>query len=107
MHAYGRLTLAALAVALSAAGCADLAGYRCTSAACEEDARIRAAVSKQIYEEPALRMFHIDVQTYQRDVYLTGLVDTRVDQSHAERIALGVPGVRRVYNGLTLDGNTW
>jgi len=102
-----RLTIVALAAALSAAACADFLGDNCTTPQCAEDAGIRAEVSKQINARSSLRFFNINIQTYKHAVYLQGLVATGVDRDQAEQIALAVPGVSRVYNGLVIEGNSW
>ena len=68
------------------------------------DRAIRAEVLRRIGEKPALGTENIDVQSFNRDVYLYGLVTTRMDSEEAEAIARTVPGVRNVYNGLGLSG---
>ncbi|HEX4584284.1 MAG TPA: BON domain-containing protein [Burkholderiaceae bacterium] len=98
-----RVTLIALAAALSAAACAEFG--KCESAACIEDAKISGEVKRNIDERPSLRIFNIDVQASNRDVYLWGLVDGEMDRSRAEQIASAVPGVKKVYNGLAIMGN--
>jgi len=101
----GRRALLALAVALSAGACANFPGGKCDSAGCAEDQRIRAEVEKQLNAQSSLRFFGIRVQTRDQVVYLEGAVDTRADQRRAEKIALAVPGVKKVENGLSLLGN--
>lgn len=64
------------------------------------DAQIRAEVARRINDKPALRSENIVVQSSDHDVYLSGLVETRMDGDLAEAIAHTVPGVRNVYNGL-------
>jgi osmotically-inducible protein OsmY len=71
----------------------------------EADAQIRAEVTQRINERPALRFANIDVQSFHRDVYLNGLVDTGAESAQAEAIARSVPSVRKIYNGLGLNGN--
>jgi osmotically-inducible protein OsmY len=65
------------------------------------DAQIRAEVRQRINA----RFDNIDVQSFDHDVYLYGLVDTGADSAQAEAIARGVAGVRKVYNALGLNGN--
>ena len=101
-----RLTLVALAAALSGAACADFLGDNCGSPQCTQDVAIRSEVVKQINARSSLRFFNIDVQTYHHAVYLEGLVDTGVDRGMAEDVALAVPGVTKVYNGLVIEGNS-
>jgi osmotically-inducible protein OsmY len=96
------LTLLAVTASLSGSGCAYL---ECQTAACVEDAKLRDQVSEQINAHPSLRFFNLDIQTHNHAVYLEGLVDSEVDRSMAEQIAMAVPGVAKVYNGLTQMGN--
>jgi osmotically-inducible protein OsmY len=72
---------------------------------CREDAKLRDEVQRQINQRTSLRFFSIDVQAHDQSVYLQGLVDTEVDRSAAQQIAMSVPGVKKVYNGLELNGN--
>jgi len=69
------------------------------------DSQIRAEVMKRLDEKPALRTDNIDVQSFHHDVYLYGIVATRMDGEEAEAIAGTVPGVGKVYNGLASVGN--
>jgi osmotically-inducible protein OsmY len=101
-----RLTVVALAAALSGAACTDFLGDNCASPQCSQDASIRSEVVKQINARSSLRFFNLDVQTHNHAVYLEGLVDTGVDRDLAEQVALAVPGVSRVYNGLVIEGNS-
>jgi osmotically-inducible protein OsmY len=70
-----------------------------------EDEQIRAEVQRQIGEQPSLRFYNISVRAVDRVVYLGGLVDTRSERHQAGYIAASVPGVKKVYNTLALDGN--
>jgi len=67
------------------------------------DAELRAEVRQQINDRPELRFHNIDVQSYQHNVYLYGVVDTGAESAEAEAVASGVPSVRKVYNGLALS----
>jgi osmotically-inducible protein OsmY len=96
------LSLVAIVACLSGTGCAD---FECQTTACVEDAKLRDQVSEQINAHSSLRFFNLDIQTHNHAVYLEGLVDTEIDRSMAEQIAMAVPGVAKVYNGLTLMGN--
>jgi len=103
MFASARVTALALAAALCAGACADY--WKCESAACQQDAELRKTVRQQIDAHSSLKFYSIDVQTYDRAVYLNGMVDTEADRQRAEEIASAVPGVKRVYNALGLIGN--
>ena len=73
--------------------------------AASTDRQIRAQVLEQIDKRPALRTENIDVQSFHHDVYLYGVVSTRMDGEEAEAIASTVPGVNKVYNGTASGGN--
>jgi osmotically-inducible protein OsmY len=73
--------------------------------AASTDRQIRAQVLKQIDKRPALRTENIDVQSFHHDVYLYGVVSTRIDGEAAEAIASAVPGVKKVYNATASPGN--
>jgi osmotically-inducible protein OsmY len=72
-----------------------------------EDAKISAEVQKRIDERPSLRFYNISVRTFDHVVYLEGLVDTNFDRSQTEAITRTVPGVTKVYDKLSLNGNGW
>jgi len=72
-----------------------------------EDEKLRAEVQKQIDDRPSLKFYGISVRTVDHVVYLEGLVDTNFDRSQAEAIARAVPGVKKVYDKLVLNGNGW
>jgi len=69
------------------------------------DAQIRAEVKQRINGRSELRFYSIDVQSFNHNVYLYGLVDTGADSAQAESIARSVPGVGKIYNGLGMNGN--
>ena len=69
------------------------------------DREIRAEVLNQIAERPALKTENIDVQSFDHDVYLYGIVSGRMDGEAAEAIASAVPGVKKVYNATASLGN--
>ena len=69
------------------------------------DAQLRAEVNRQINDRPQLRFHNIDVQSFQHNVYLYGLVDTGTESADAEAVARSVPSVRKIYNGLALNND--
>jgi hyperosmotically inducible periplasmic protein len=77
-----------------------------------EDDRIRIAVYRAIYSEPALQKYavmnipaiHIIVKNGQ--VTLEGVVNSEADKNIAYLRANGVPGVFGVTNNLRLEGST-
>jgi osmotically-inducible protein OsmY len=101
MRRIQQASLAALALIVSGAlsGCAV---YRkCGLAGCPGDAQITAAVRAQFRLHPALEPPNLlHVQTLDHVVYLTGQVDTEVERSMAQSLALEVAGVARVVNSI-------
>jgi osmotically-inducible protein OsmY len=96
--------IAALAILLTAtlSGCAV---YRkCGFTGCAGDAAITANIKAQFRQHPALEpptLLH--VQTLDHVVYLTGQVDTELERSMAESLALNVAGVKRVVNSINFS----
>jgi osmotically-inducible protein OsmY len=64
------------------------------------DREIRVEVMRRIDERPALRTENIDVQSFDHNVYLYGVVSSRMEGEQAEAVARTVPGVRSVHNAL-------
>jgi osmotically-inducible protein OsmY len=86
------------------AGCA--AYNKCGFGGCPGDAKITADVQALFDAHPALQPPNLlQVQTVDRVVYLTGLVDTDLERQMAESIALQAAGVARVVNSIGLSGN--
>jgi len=104
-HALLGAALMAVSTYGFAATTADQADDRKIVIIGDPDAQISAEVTQRINERPGLRFANIDVQSFHHDVYLNGLVDTGVESAQAEAIARSVPGVRKIYNGLGLNGN--
>ena len=103
MHRYPPFRAVALALlaCLSLGGCA---AYRaCRMHACPDDARITHDVEAQVGLHAALLAPNVVyVQTLDRVVYLSGQVDTDLEQRLATTIAFEVPGVQRVVNSIAL-----
>jgi osmotically-inducible protein OsmY len=80
------------------------AAYRkCGFAGCPGDAKITAEVRALIEHYPALNPPNsVRVQTLDHVVYLTGEVNTDLERSMAESVALAVAGVTRVVNSISL-----
>ena len=81
------------------------AAYRkCGFAGCPGDAKITADVRVLIEHYPALNPPNsVRVQTLDHVVYLTGEVNTDLERSMADSVALAVAGVTRVVNSISLD----
>jgi hypothetical protein len=73
---------------------------------CPGDADITAEVHALFEQHPVLEPPNLlDVQTLDRVVYLSGLVDTDLERQIAESVALEAKGVKRVVNSIGLSGN--
>ena len=99
-----RPMIAAIAVACCLAGCAT---YRqCGFAGCTGDAGITSQVQSRLALHAALQPPNlITVQTFQRVVYLYGVVDTALERELAGSVALDTPGVSKVVNSIGISGN--
>jgi osmotically-inducible protein OsmY len=69
------------------------------------DREIRTETMKLIDEKPALRTENLDIQSFHHDVYLYGIVSSRVDGETAAALASTVSGVKKVYNATASLGN--
>ncbi len=65
-----------------------------------DDAIITAKVKTKLLEDPITKARKIDVDTVNRVVTLTGLVDSEEEIRRAIEIASSVPGVKKVVNNL-------
>jgi osmotically-inducible protein OsmY len=81
------------------------ATYRkCGFAGCPGDANITAVVRSLISQYPSLEAPNsVRVETFDHVVYLYGQVNTELERSMADSVALAVPGVTRVVNSISLD----
>jgi osmotically-inducible protein OsmY len=65
-----------------------------------DDSAITTKVKAAIFNDPALKVFQINVETFKGDVQLSGFVDSSQSVGKAGEIARGVKGVRSVKNNL-------
>ena len=72
----------------------------------EKDARISHDVGIVITRYKPLKTSHIVVSTFYQMVLLAGEVPEAKLKSLAEKLTLKVPGVRRVYNQITISPNS-
>ena len=94
----------AAAVILTGALPACAVYRKCGFVGCPGDAKITAEVLALIDQYPALEAPNsVRVQTMDHVVYLNGQVNTELERSTAEAVALSVPGVRRVINSINFD----
>jgi osmotically-inducible protein OsmY len=86
-------------VALLLAGCAGTA----TSPSIGEyvdDGVISGHIKTRLFYDPVVSAFQVQVETYRRQVQLSGFVDTAEQKVRAEEIARTVPGISEVRNDL-------
>jgi osmotically-inducible protein OsmY len=83
-------------------GC--VSSSQCTSAECQADAKITAAVKEHLkaYRELAAPN-RVDVETRGGVVYLTGQVISELQRDTAQRVAEQTPGVGQVVNSISLS----
>jgi hyperosmotically inducible periplasmic protein len=67
-----------------------------------DDATLAAKVRTALQQDQQLKGFPIDVESHNDVVQLSGAVHTPQDADRAQEIAVNVPGVRTVYNRLTV-----
>jgi hyperosmotically inducible protein len=68
-----------------------------------DDSTITAKVKAAIFDDPALKVFDISVETFKGVVQLSGFVNSAEIRSRAGVVASRVPGVRAVRNEMTLE----
>jgi len=84
-------------------GCA--AYRKCGFWGCPGDAEITAQVRALFEQHPALEPPNLlDIQTRDRVVYLSGVVDTDLERQMAESVAHEAKGVAKVVNSIGLSG---
>lgn len=72
-------------------------GYR------RSDERIKEDVCQCLTDDPHIDASNVDVTVNDREVVLSGTVDTRYEKRHAEDLIERVPGVRDVINSLRVN----
>jgi len=65
-----------------------------------DDRVITTKVKAAIFEEPTLKVFQINVDTFKGEVQLSGFVDSSQSVKKAGEVAAGVKGVKSVKNSL-------
>jgi osmotically-inducible protein OsmY len=67
-----------------------------------DDSVITTKVKAAILDEPSLKVFQINVKTYQGVVQLSGFVDSALNVKKAGEVAGSVGGVKEVKNDLVV-----
>jgi len=65
-----------------------------------DDSAITTKVKAAIFNEPSLKVFQINVETFKGEVQLSGFVDSAQSVKKAGEVARSVKGVRSVKNNL-------
>jgi osmotically-inducible protein OsmY len=65
-----------------------------------DDSTITTKVKAEILNEPSLKVFQINVETFKGEVQLSGFVDSAQRVQKAGEVARGVKGVKSVKNNL-------
>jgi osmotically-inducible protein OsmY len=91
----------ALALTTSLVACSAISG-RETAGEYVDDSALTAKVKSAIYEDPALKVMEIGVETMQNVVQLSGFVDSTESKDRAGEVARDVAGVKDVTNDLVV-----
>jgi len=67
-----------------------------------DDSAITTKVKAAILNEPSLKVFQINVETFKGEVQLSGFVDSTRSVQKAGEVARGVTGVKSVKNSLVV-----
>ena len=65
-----------------------------------DDSAITTKVKAAIFNDPSLKVFQINVETFKGEVQLSGFVDSAQSVKKAGEVARGVKGVTSVKNNL-------
>jgi len=91
--------LVCIALVTAFVGCASTP-TRESSGEYVDDSAITTKVKAAIFNDPSLKVFQINVETFKGEVQLSGFVDSAKSVSKAGEVARGVKGVRSVKNSL-------
>jgi len=83
------------------AGCAGTLNRKSTGEYVDDSA-ITSAVKSEISNDPLLKVFQINVESFERVVKLSGFVDSEQASARALEIAISVKGVEAVNNSLVV-----
>ena len=91
--------LVCIALVIAFVGCASTSTRESTGEYIDDSA-ITTMVKAAIFEEPSLKVFQINVETFKGAVQLSGFVDSTQHVARAGEVARGVKGVKSVNNSL-------
>ncbi|WP_018149967.1 BON domain-containing protein [Leeia oryzae] len=86
---------------LSVAGCGSMHRHQETGAYMD-DRTLSIKVKEAIFDDPTLKVFEINVTTYQGVVQLSGFVRSRTDANRAMTVARNVRGVTNVVDDMQI-----
>jgi osmotically-inducible protein OsmY len=92
----------ALAVLLSVTGCQSLTGQ--STGEYVDDRTISTSVKAKLVADKAANLTRVDVDTTNRVVILSGVVESSEQKNRAEQLAMQVNGVKKVENRLQVQG---
>jgi osmotically-inducible protein OsmY len=90
-----------IAAAVLVAGCASTSTQESTGQYMDDSA-ITTKVKAAIFNDPSLKSAEINVETFKRQVQLSGFVSTSASMDEAVSVARGVGGVLSVKNDMRL-----
>jgi len=93
--------LIGLALVTFIAGCAGTSKRESTGEYFD-DSTITTKVKAEIFNDPMLKVFQINVESYKGVVQLSGFVDSRQAAEKAVQVAGAVKGVKAVKNSLVV-----
>ena len=93
-------------LALGATGCSLFGAHQAATSAYVVDTAITARIQTALIKDPHIKANEIDVQTSQGRVLLNGVVDSTAMAQRALEIARATPGVRTVYDKMTVPNET-
>jgi hyperosmotically inducible protein len=99
-HRIGKLT-AVIALVLALGGCQAMTGR--TAGQNLDDTNITTAVKARLAQDKLSTLTRIDVDTNDGVVSLNGTVESAEQRAHAEQLARGAGGVKRVINNLQVQ----
>jgi osmotically-inducible protein OsmY len=100
MKNFKRVSVLIAAFAL-VAGCASTSTQESTGQYMDDSA-ITAKVKAAIFNDPSLKSAEINVETFKRQVQLSGFVSSSANMDEAVSVARGVGGVLSVKNDMRL-----
>ena len=93
--------LVCIALVVAFVGCASTPTKESTGQYVD-DSTITTKVKAAIFNDPALKVFQINVETFKGEVQLSGFVDSSQSVKRAGEVARGVGGVKSVKNSLVV-----